>query len=174
MFCKKCGTKNDDSYKFCPKCGEKYYLNNQVDENNQAATKNKSEQKIEGFSGWLALFGLGVFVTPIVIFFQIIVEPQSYDGLDIFFNVLIILFYIWLNYLMIKRKKVFKEWFVGISILQIVLVGLIALVANSESSLYSQSELSDINTSFFRTIFYVLVWSLYLWNSKRVKNTFIN
>jgi len=141
----------------------------------QAENQPKKEpQKIEGFNGWLVLFGLGIFVTPIFIFFSMITEPEAYDGLGIFFNILIIIGYIWLNYLMVKRRKVFKKWFLGIGIAQIVLTGLIAISANSESYLYSQSELSDINTSAFRTLFYIVVWSLYLWNSKRVKNTFIN
>jgi hypothetical protein len=134
----------------------------------------KDPQKLEGFSGWLTLFGLGIFVTPIFIIYSILSEPGAYDGLGIFFNILIIIGYIWLNYLMVKRRKVFKKWFLGIGIAQIVLTGLIAMEVNIESSLYSQSELSDINTSAFRTLFYVIVWSLYLWNSKRVKNTFIN
>ena len=101
-------------------------------------------------------------------------EPHSYDSLGVFFNILIALGYIWLNYLMMKRRKIFKKWFVGIGVFQIILIGIVALAANSNQSLYSQSELTDINTSALRTLFYVMIWSIYLWNSKRVKNTFVN
>lgn len=174
MYCPKCGFELPSESKFCPKCGEKYSLNNQAAENKQTVTKDKPKQKLEGFGGWLALFGLGVFATPIFIFLQMVVEPEAYDGLDIFFNILIIFAYAWLTYLMVKRRKIFKKWFLGVGIFQVLLTGLIALGANSDTSLFSESELSDINTSAFRTLFYVIIWALYLWNSQRAKNTFIN
>lgn len=75
---------------------------------------------------------------------------------------------------MVKRRKIFKKWFLGVGIFQILLTSLIALVASSDTSAFSESELSDINTSVIQTIIYVTIWSLYLWNSKRAKNTFIN
>ena len=173
--CEYCAEEVQDDAKKCKHCGE--WLEKDEGQLETKQTENRFEkepQKLEGFSGWLALFGLGILAFPIFVVFLMFAEPEAYDGLGIFFNILIVLGYVWLNYLMVKRKKVFKKWFLGIGIFQIILVGLIALGANSESSLYSQSELSDINTSVFRTLFYVTVWSLYLWNSKRVKNTFID
>lgn len=173
--CEYCAEEVQEDAKKCKHCGE--WLRGeeeQLEVKKEEDHPKKISKKLEGFSGWLILFGLGIFVTPIFIFFSMIFEPESYDGLGIFFNILIIIGYIWLNYLMIKRRKVFKKWFLIIGIAQIILIGLIAIVANSDRSFYSQSELTDINASVFRIIFYVIIWSLYLWNSKRVKNTFIN
>jgi len=173
--CEYCAEEVQDDAKKCKHCGEWLQKNNEQPKVKQTKDQPKKDSpKLEGFSGWLALFGLSIFTTPIFIFFSMVTESEAYDWLGIFFNILIIAGYIWLNYLMAKRRKVFKKWFLGIGIAQIVLLGLIAILANSESYLYTQSELSDINTSAFRILFYVVVWTLYLWNSKRVKNTFIN
>ena len=185
MFCSKCGKKIKDNINYCSFCGVKIsstdrdntQLNSNKNNNQENRTKqavNHNKQKLEGFGGWLTLFGLGIFVSPIFIFFSLITDFKSYQGLDIFFNILIIISYIWLNYLMIKRKKVFKKWFFGIGTSQVILDTFIVLGANSQNYLYTPEELSNINTSAFRTLFYVIVWSLYLWNSERAKNTFIN
>lgn len=172
--CEYCAEEVQDDAKKCKHCGEWLQKDSEQTKKVESIEKQPKEktQKLEGFSGWLAWFGLGIFVTPIFIFFSMIIEPETYDNLGIFFNILIIIGYIWLIYLMVKRRKIFRKWFLGIGTFQIILIGLIAIGANSESYLYSQTELSDINTSAFRTLFYVIIWSLYLWNSKRVKNTF--
>ncbi|MDD3679197.1 MAG: DUF2569 family protein [Patescibacteria group bacterium] len=162
--CDYCSKEIQEGEEKCKHCG-----NLVKEENKEDKTKKK-----EGFSGWLALFGLGVFATPIIILLQIIVEPEAYDSVGMFLNILIVIAYAWLAYLMVKRRKIFKKWFLGVGIFQILLTSLIALVANSDTSAFSESELSDINTSVIQTIIYVTIWSLYLWNSKRAKNTFIN
>ena len=138
--------------------------------NNQS---KKDSQKLEGFGGWLALFAFKIYITPIVILGSI-VWPGEHNSLEIFLNILIIIAYIWLNYLMTKRKRTYKKWFLGIGIIMIIIFWSIALIANGSSSLYTQSQLHHINTVAFWELFNVIVWSLYLWNSKRVKNTFIN
>lgn len=112
----------------------------------QKVTLSKSKQKLEGFGGWLALFGLGVFAVPILIVLQLILEPRDYDAPDVFLNVFIILLYVWLDYLMINKKSI-QKWFLWGGIFQIVVTGLIVLAANVEISLYTQEELSDLYTS---------------------------
>lgn len=79
----------------------------------QKVTLSKSKQKLEDFGGWLALFGLGVFAVSIFIVLQLILEPRDYDAPDVFLNVLIILLYVWLDYLMINRKKHSKMVLMG-------------------------------------------------------------
>jgi|GEM_PF-6175925 len=133
----------------------------------------KELQKLEGFHGWLAVFGFSIFVTPIFIIYSLLTDLEAYDGVGIIFNILIVIAYIWLNYLMVKTRKEFKKWFLGIGITRIVLVGIIAIGDNYVLP-YSKSELFNMSVIAFQTIFYVTVCSLYLWNSKRVKNTFIN
>jgi len=173
--CEYCAEEVRVDAKKCRHCGEWFQKNDEQDEIEQEEIQSEKQiKKPEGFGGWLLLFGLGIFITPIYILFLIIIDSHLYDNLGIFFNILIILGYIWLNYLIIKRKRVLKKWFLIIGITQIILVGIIAIIANSESHLYSQAELLDINTSFFQMVFYVTIWSLYLWKSRRVKNTFIN
>ena len=105
-ICEYCAEEIQVDAKKCKHCGEWLQKNDEMTEVRQSENQPPEEpQKLEGFSGWLALFGLGIFVTPILIFLKIITDPESYDGLGIFFNVLIITGYIWLNYLMAKKKK---------------------------------------------------------------------
>lgn len=163
--CDYCAKEISEGEEKCKYCG------NLVKKDNE---QGKPKKKKEGFGGWLAFFGLGVFITPIIILLQIIVEPEAYDSVGMFLNILIVIAYTWLNYLMIKRKKIFKKWFLGVGIFQILLTGLITLVANNDISAFSESELSDINKTVIQTILYITTWSLYLWNSERAKNTFIN
>jgi hypothetical protein len=178
MFCTKCGKQTDKGDKFCPVCGEKL-TKGQVDDNTKIKNvEEKGEkvevQKLEGVGGWLALFGFGIFAAPIFILFSIFDGPQLYGSLDVFFNIVIISGYVWLDYLMIKKRKIFKKWFLGFYIFLIILNGLIALGANIDSYRYSKAEWLEINSAPFITLLYAVVWSLYLWNSKRVKNTFVN
>ncbi len=173
--CEYCAEKVQEDAKKCKHCGEWLQKDEEHPKVKQAEDhSSKESQKLEGFSGWLGLFGLGIFLTPIFILFSMLSEPLAYDAFSVLVNIIIILGHIWLSYLMVKRRKVLKKWFLGIGIARIVLFGLIAIGANSYSSLFSQSELSDINASAVRILIYVTVWSLYLWNSKRAKNTFIN
>jgi hypothetical protein len=130
--------------------------------------------KIEGFSFWLNLLGVGIVLTPLSIIFSVVLDMEAYDALGIFINFLLVIAYIWLSYLMIQRKKIFKKAFIIIGLLQVIILGLIAIGANSESSLYSASELSEINSSFGRSIFLLIVWTLYLIKSKKIKKIFIN
>ena len=101
-------------------------------------------------------------------------DMEAYDALGIFINFLLVIAYIWLSYLMIQRKTIFKKAFIIIGLLQVIVLGLIAIGANSESSLYSTSELSEINLASGRSIFSLIIWTLYLVRSKKVKRIFIN
>jgi len=137
-------------------------------------TPKETSVKIEGFSVWLNLLGVGIMLTPLSIIFSVMLDMEAYDALGIFINFLLVIAYIWLSYLMIQRKKIFKKAFIIIGLMQVILLGLIAIGANSESSLYSASELSEINSASGRSIFLLIIWTLYLERSRKVKKIFIN
>lgn len=75
---------------------------------------------------------------------------------------------------MIKRKKKFIKWFIGVGITQIILSIIVILIVVSGQGMYQDGYLVEVSANAVRTCIPVIVWGLYLWNSKRVKNTFIN
>lgn len=143
--------------------------------NKYIESKDKKEsKKIESFGFWLSLLGFGIFYTPLSIIIQIMIGMESYDIFDMFYDFLILTGYIWLVYLMIKRRKGFKKWFIIMASTQITLIILGFIAISSESSLYSESELSVINSDATRSIIILFIWILYLVKSKKVKKVFIN
>jgi len=137
--------------------------------------QNNPKNELEGFSGWLALFAFGIMITPIVFIFQFITEQETYGagGFTIGLYIILVLFAIWINYLMFKRKKVFKKWFVAFALFNMIITGLSVVGANTEAYLYTEEQMLDINISFWRDVFYGVIWTLYLWFSRRARNTFI-
>ena len=67
----------------------------------------------------------------------------------------------WLIYLMVKKKKSFKKWFLIINVIGSVLLIMIFIYDGE----YGEDTIKQV--------LYTIVWSLYLWKSKRAKNTFI-
>lgn len=174
--CPYCAEEIQPNAKKCKHCGEWLANNEEIIEEKPSEEKNLSEtKKLEGFSGWLALFGLGIALTPLIAIFQFISEYQAYglDGFVLAIYTILILFSILINYLMFTRKKSFKKWFLAFGIFYITITGLAVLGVNMEPGLFTSEEILDINTDFWRAIIYTIIWSLYLWTSRRAKNTFI-
>jgi hypothetical protein len=192
--CKFCAEEIQEDAQKCKHCGE--WLDTEKNNERPEAKRkidglaggsiNKDEEKkttkeeplndnneLKGIGGWLAFLGFGLFAAPIFMIFSLLANLGEYEGLDVLINLLIISSYAWLNYLLVKNKKVFIKWFIAVGIFQIVLYTVIAVGASSQKYLYTEEELQDINVAAARTFFYLLVWSIYLYRSKRVKNTFV-
>lgn len=175
MFCKNCGKKIPDNSKFCDSCGHKIDSHDkQIKEDDK--TSDKDVKELSGFSGWLALFGLGIAISPFAFIFNLIQESTEY-GFDVYTYTIYLILIVsasWINYLMFTRKKTFKKWFLGFAILNIAVALLIVIGANSDPYLFTQEEITAADETFARSILYGIIWTSYLWVSKRAKNTFIN
>jgi len=174
--CSCCAEEVQNDAKKCKHCGEWLEKNDEQSKVKQTDNQAKNNpQKPEGFRGWLIGFVSIIFIAPIGAFSVINsdIVLLAYGGLGRFINIIIILMYVWLAYLLIKRSKTFKKWYLGIGTSHIILLGLFVLV-NSEKYPRAPEQLSFIADYIVRLFIYVAMVSLYLWNSKRVKNTFIN
>ena len=80
-------------------------------ENEQQMNQTKSkEKKLEGFGGWLLLLGLGIFLTVIFGFLDLLSQFESVGlNLSIIVKTVTLIMMVWLLVVMVKRKKSFKK-----------------------------------------------------------------
>ena len=73
MFCNNCGSKLEESAKFCGKCGTVVIRHEQeVGEiTSVAASSPVGGKELNGLGGWLVLLGLGLLVQPFNIIYTI-------------------------------------------------------------------------------------------------------
>ena len=150
---------------------EQNQTNQNLKKQDQPAQDNKV---LEGFGGWLLLLGFGVFITVYLSLVDLL-SNFSILGANFFtiLKVLILLSQVWLLYLMVKRKRIFRKWFLGLGIVMIIITGVAAAVTSNIPDVLTVEQVQDFYTTFLGTVFYTIIWSLYLWKSKRSKNTFI-
>ena len=150
---------------------EQNQTNQNLKKQDQPAQDNKV---LEGFGGWLLLLGFGVFIT---VYLSLVDLLSNFSILGATFftilKVLILLSQVWLLYLMVKRKRIFRKWFLGLGIVMIIITGVAAAVTSNIPDVLTVEQVQDFYTTFLGTVFYTIIWSLYLWKSKRSKNTFI-
>jgi hypothetical protein len=148
-----------------------------------------SDQHLEGLTGWLALVGMGLVVSPFRIVFSalkaniaLLTNVQfrpflethpTLEGLIIFeiaTNVILVAILIALNFLFFTKKRAFPTYMILYFILQLVLISIdmaathIVLPSTQLRSSYAAVETSLIGA---------LVWIPYFIVSRRVKVTFV-
>jgi FtsH-binding integral membrane protein len=171
--CKYCAEEVQNDAIKCKHCGE------WLDEPNQAHKKTESptvqetkKSPIEGFDGWLFWLGLGVFATPIWLIITTLSEWSSYNSFGITVDLTTVVAFIWLNYLMIKRRNAFIKWFYIVGTTHTAMYSLLLLLVLESSDMRDTT--TDLSAALFRALIAFVGWGLYLYRSKRVKNTFIN
>ena len=156
---------------------EQNQTNQNLKKQDQPAQDNKV---LEGFGGWLLLLGFGVFITVYLSLVDLL-SNFSILGANFFtiLKVLILLSQVWLVYLMVKRKRIFRKWFLGFGIVMIIITGFHTFYAAAFTTNIATGadvtveKVQGLYTTLSGTILYTIIWNLYLWKSKRSKNTFI-
>lgn len=150
------------------------------------------EAQYDTVGGWLVLLAIALFLSPIRIFFGVMM-PLSFSeqlwatlsynvgispflyGMFLIFefaaNTMIIFLSAYCFYLLIKRRDIFPQTLFALLMLQLIVVILDIIVAwvifKNQTEMYSEP--SEI----VRAIAFAVIWSLYLFNSTRVKGTFV-
>lgn len=143
--------------------------------------------------GWLILPIIGVFLTPLIIIYQLynfdfynlevwelLSSPKSdyYDSwfvISLIYEVLInwffIIYSLFLIVLIIKRRNIFPYHYVIFRILNLSLLIIdLILVQNISSELYDSGQ--ENNTEIYRSVIGAAIWIPYMLLSQRVKDTF--
>lgn len=154
---------------------------------NDTIQDNKDE--LRGIGGWLILVAIGVFVRPFQLALITYVIGSSFSGLETFImeypdvntsylagllsmelimNFLCLILSIYLVYLFIKKKALFKKL-----ILLFFMAYPLFLCLDSFLSFIILKLPMDMMTIGVQIISFA-IWSAYILQSKRVENTFVN
>ncbi|MBU0930215.1 MAG: DUF2569 family protein [Nanoarchaeota archaeon] len=118
----------------------------------KGAIKKYKQDKKE-IDGWLFLFVLGLFLISLVYLYYIVTYSIFY--------IIFFIFQLYVIYLMYKRKKLFKE------------MAVISLWVFPLYLLSITPWIEYFNAVGYSSLFFLVIWTYYLFVSKRVKNTFI-
>ncbi|HPJ36530.1 MAG TPA: DUF2569 domain-containing protein [Spirochaetota bacterium] len=150
----------------------------------------------EGLGGWLALVGLRIIVSPVIMVFQILKTyipvftnetwsilttpgAQSYNPawapliiIEIAVNVCMIALWVYIAYLYFTKKYKFKNWYIAS-----LLIALLAPIIDSIATGILLPQISTMETKEIgQTIKQAIisgVWIAYILKSERVRNTFV-
>ena len=178
MYCAHCGSAISSDAKFCSRCGNK----NKSENINEPIQAEKSQYK--GLSGWLIVLIIHMIINCVLYFFSI-AEIMDTKGLyqdlgveedfyyyDLFTEFFMLSYTIYIIYLFFNRKFKFSKIFIGywltalgISTLNFMIYSVVLPLDGEEtfSAFLEVLKLGVIS----------LIYILYLKNSKRVKETFI-
>lgn len=197
MYCNKCGKHNPEGSKFCKHCGaEIIKVSAEYKDDNLAQSEVKpsitesTEKAKPGFTGWLALVGLGLIIG---LFMQgygaleylpLLSETYNIPGyltllqLEFVGSIIFTVATAYLLYLYFKKNEKFPKYYFIFLIVSIgyVILDHLLLASLSAPTQELQKVISDAlseNTSVVgRTIIVSTIWALYIRKSKQVKATF--
>jgi len=187
--CSYCGNDVAPDADACPKCGGK----EKVYETPDMVSEDTRDAPV-GIGGWLILVTFGVFISPILMAVQLVpllevFEAETWDllttpGTDTFVpyfsavmtielivNSLLIMGHIYLVYLLIKRRRNFPRFFIGIMVFTLVFLVVDALLVSMvfpDEPVLDSDTLKDISRQLIGTC----IWVPYMLKSRRVKATF--
>lgn len=160
--------------------------------NAEIAISQKQNERHRGLGGWLILVGFALIFSPLVLgmncidsylpifsdgTWEIITDPNSdaYDRLwapiilgELILNFGILIASVYLIYLFFSKSKRFPSWFIGLRVVEWLIVVLDGLAA----SLVLPDE-QIIDGEVIRLLVVCLIWIPYMLRSKRVKATFV-
>jgi len=122
-----------------------------MQKNVNTAKNGLKKKQLNGFKGWLAIVVATVFIYLINIIYYLVhiikttTNPQTIITISIFF-----ISFLWLNIVMLKKKKTFKFWFLGI--LTAKTINRIVVISLLPKDLYTKKTL---------TVLYDLIYVLY-------------
>jgi len=204
MYCNNCGKHNPEDSKFCKHCGSEIKRVTSEHKNDTSPDEKKDSSKVEetksipedkkekgGLTGWLALVGLGLIVTPFIqgyslygylpLFSETFDIPGYMTLLQFEFVMLSILALssVYLLYLYLKKKENFPKFYIiylaTSAIYSVVdLFFLSSLVAPTpEQQKVISDTLTQSTSDVTRTVILGIIWIAYMLNSKKVKATFV-
>ena len=185
MFCKKCGKKNKDEAKFCQKCGTLLQTKEEKEQKEKSTEiKGKKLEGPVGVGGWLILPLLNFFlIFPYVAITEIIFLTENQDILGIFGTLIVIAetalacFALYTGYLLVKIKdnavKNTKRVLFAELALTIVSIIWMASLFSSYGVAYEGAD-TEVYSEYARSIIFAIIWLMYFYSSKRVKNTYKN
>ena len=142
---------------------------------------------LKGIGGWLVIIAIGVFVNPISILFTLLkyyIIPLFHKGIlisliknmhlfmlisfEVFINLILFAFSIFILIMFIKKSKNFPILFVIYSASKVVFNIMDTVLSIGDGQ--TQPNFPYITGIAIGSI----IWSLYMLKSRRVKNTFVN
>jgi len=203
LIAKKIKEENPDKYKnLYPEDWQAHYAEERIKTNIKKYNKLKKEssKELRGFGGWLLLVAFGVVLNPflIVYYFYLSYKIDEPSALSSIIFMLLMLFSFYIIFLFFTKKRRFVKWYIILLIFSIIIAcfNLLNFVMFEGKTLLESIEEPISNTleipledvgrmiydnlkliyikSFFRSLLAGIIWTLYLLNSRRVKNTFVN
>ena len=154
------------------------------------------KQEPKNIGGWLILVALGILFTPLrlcmslVVTFPPIIIDGTWEALttagsefysplwgpllltELIVNLFLFLVSIYLAYLFFKKKDEFPTWYAGLAIFSLVFILLDAYIVTMILPEVPMFDYETI-TTLIPTLGSILIWTPYLFLSKRSKETFI-
>ena len=155
------------------------------------------EDKYDKIGGWLMLLGIGIVLSPFILAYGMLetytdiftsdtweiltsdVVDSSFKNFSNFIvvefaaNIIIFMLSVYLIYLFLDKKEKFKKWYLAIALFSAVTIGLDFYITHQlfpNDEIIGKEELRDLKSILVR----LLVWTPYLFISKRAKGTFVN